>query len=242
VNKGVGVVQLKYKGYGEDQPVNDCRCEGAVKTTCTEDELALNRRTEFKVISSNEDILAANVNNGGSNNSSGNTSSENGEGGNTSGSNTTGSNTDGGSNNSSSGNNGTSTPVDFTASGQNGNTVQPTILPALVEDVFVIGTKKKYTGFTSFENTNAMPAGAVYMVQVGAFLEDVDTDIFTGLEPIHIEKTPSGFTRYCVGMFTSYGKAEAAMQMLQKRGFTDAFIVGYYNGVRVPVQELHNKQ
>lgn len=242
VNKGVGVVQLKYKGYGEDLPVNDCRCEGAVKTTCTEDELALNRRTEFKVISSNEDILAANVNNGGSNNSNGNTSSENGEGGNTSGSNTSGSNTDGGSNNSSSGNNGTSTPVDSTASGQNGNTVQPTILPALVEDVFVIGTKKKYTGFTSFENTNAMPAGAVYMVQVGAFLEDVDTDIFTGLEPIHIEKTPSGFTRYCVGMFTSYGKAEAAMQMLQKRGFTDAFIVGYYNGVRVPVQELHNKQ
>jgi cell division protein FtsN len=116
------------------------------------------------------------------------------------------------------------------------------LLPALAQDLFIIGSDIKYRGYTSFKNTNAMPAGAVYMVQVGAFLEDVDTDIFTGLEPVFIEKTPSGFTRYCVGMFTSYGKAEAAMQLLQKRGFTDAFIVGYYNGVRVPVQELHNKR
>jgi outer membrane protein OmpA-like peptidoglycan-associated protein len=246
VNKGVGVVQLKYKGYGEDLPVNDCKCEGAVKTTCSEEELALNRRTEFKVISSNEEILSANV--GGS------STTNNGEGSNTAGtnSNTNGSNENGTSttntagngsntNNTANNNQGNSSSVDTTSNATGANT-QVTILPALVEDVFVIGTKKKYTGFTSFENTNAMPAGAVYMVQVGAFLEDVDTDIFTGLEPIHIEKTPAGFTRYCVGMFTSYGKAEAAMQMLQKRGFTDAFIVGYYNGVRVPVQELHNKQ
>jgi hypothetical protein len=62
------------------------------------------------------------------------------------------------------------------------------------------------------------------------------------MEPVYIEKTQAGFTRYCIGMFSSYSKAEAAMQALQKRGFTDAFIVGYYNGVRVPVQELHNKR
>lgn len=247
VNKGVGVKQLQYKGYGEDLPVNDCRCEGAVKTTCNEEELALNRRTEFKVISSNDDILAANLNNGTSNSDSTSTTSTSGnDSSTTNGSNTdtnanngdAGSNTNGGNNSNS--NNGTTTTTDN--NGQNGNSAQVTILPELVEDKFVVGSKKRYSGFTSFENTNAMPAGAVYMVQVGAFLEDVDTDIFTGLEPIHIEKTPAGFTRYCVGMFTSYGKAEAAMQMLQKRGFTDAFIVGYYNGVRVPVQELHNKQ
>ena len=214
VNKGVGAAQLKYKGYGEDFPVNDCKCEGTVKTTCSEDELALNRRTEFKVLSSNEEILASYVNAG---------ASANGSEGNTLGNNV-------------------STPAADSTSGTQGGVAQLTLLPALVEDLFVIGTDKKYSGVAPFKNTNAMPVGAVYMVQVGAFLEDVDSDIFTGLEPVYIEKTQAGFTRYCIGMFTSYSKAEAAMQALQKRGFTDAFIVGYYNGVRVPVQELHNKR
>jgi len=224
LKKGVSVIQLKYKGYGEDQPVNDCRCEGAVKTTCSEEELALNRRTEFKVISSREEASNQNIaNNSTSNSSSGtNTNTTNSEEGNGSTNNSTSS-------------------ADSTKSGATDAT-ELTLLPPLAQDLFIIGSDKKYRGFTSFKNTNAMPAGAVYMVQVGAFLEDVDTDIFTGLEPVYIEKTQTGFTRYCVGMFTSYSKAEAAMQMLQKRGFTDAFIVGYYNGVRVPVQELHNKR
>ena len=224
LKKGIAVIQLKYKGYGEDQPVNDCRCEGAVKTTCSEEELALNRRTEFKVISSREEASNQNIANNSASNSSGGT--------------TTNTTNSGGGNSST---NNSASSADSTK----GGAIEAkgfTLLPALAQDLFIIGSDIKYRGFTSFKNTNAMPAGAVYMVQVGAFLEDVDTDIFTGLEPVFIEKTPSGFTRYCVGMFTSYGKAEAAMQLLQKRGFTDAFIVGYYNGVRVPVQELHNKR
>jgi outer membrane protein OmpA-like peptidoglycan-associated protein/tetratricopeptide (TPR) repeat protein len=38
------------KGYGESQPVNGCTCEGAVKSSCSEQEHQLNRRTEFKII------------------------------------------------------------------------------------------------------------------------------------------------------------------------------------------------
>ena len=38
------------KGYGELQLLNECECEGAVKSTCTEEEHQQNRRTEFKVI------------------------------------------------------------------------------------------------------------------------------------------------------------------------------------------------
>lgn len=38
------------KGYGEAQLVNGCECEGAVKSTCSEEEHQKNRRTEFKII------------------------------------------------------------------------------------------------------------------------------------------------------------------------------------------------
>lgn len=38
------------KGYGESKLLNKCACEGAVKVPCTEEEHAINRRTEFRII------------------------------------------------------------------------------------------------------------------------------------------------------------------------------------------------
>jgi len=38
------------KGYGESQLVNDCGCEGPVKSDCSDEEHQANRRTEFKIV------------------------------------------------------------------------------------------------------------------------------------------------------------------------------------------------
>lgn len=45
------------KGYGESRLLNDCACEGTVKSDCPEEEHEKNRRTEFKVISTGDDKL-----------------------------------------------------------------------------------------------------------------------------------------------------------------------------------------
>lgn len=37
-------------GYGESQVTNACECEGALKSTCSEDEHSKNRRTEFRIM------------------------------------------------------------------------------------------------------------------------------------------------------------------------------------------------
>ena len=42
--------RISGKGYGESRLLNDCGCEGTVKSTCTEAEHQLNRRTEFIII------------------------------------------------------------------------------------------------------------------------------------------------------------------------------------------------
>ncbi len=49
------------KGYGESKLLNDCACEGNVKSNCSEEEHAVNRRTEFRVIDTgNEDVRVIN--------------------------------------------------------------------------------------------------------------------------------------------------------------------------------------
>ena len=42
--------RISGKGYGESMFVNDCACEGDVKSDCSDEEHQENRRTEFKVI------------------------------------------------------------------------------------------------------------------------------------------------------------------------------------------------
>jgi outer membrane protein OmpA-like peptidoglycan-associated protein len=50
------------KGYGESKLLNDCHCEGRVKSNCTEEQHAMNRRTEFRVIKTgNENLQTKNT-------------------------------------------------------------------------------------------------------------------------------------------------------------------------------------
>jgi outer membrane protein OmpA-like peptidoglycan-associated protein len=42
--------RISGKGFGENQLVNDCACEGDVVSDCSEEDHQLNRRTEFIII------------------------------------------------------------------------------------------------------------------------------------------------------------------------------------------------
>jgi outer membrane protein OmpA-like peptidoglycan-associated protein len=50
VKKGIDKTRITGKGYGESKLLNSCACEGKVKPTCSEDEHAKNRRTEFIIV------------------------------------------------------------------------------------------------------------------------------------------------------------------------------------------------
>ncbi|WP_281633128.1 OmpA family protein [Flavobacterium luteolum] len=49
VKQGISRSRLIGRGYGESQLINNCECEGSVKTPCTEAEHQANRRSEFIV-------------------------------------------------------------------------------------------------------------------------------------------------------------------------------------------------
>lgn len=42
--------RISGKGYGESKLINNCSCEGKVISDCTEEEHAVNRRTEFRIV------------------------------------------------------------------------------------------------------------------------------------------------------------------------------------------------
>jgi outer membrane protein OmpA-like peptidoglycan-associated protein len=50
IKSGIEQSRITGKGYGESKLLNSCACEGTVKSTCTEAEHAINRRTEFIII------------------------------------------------------------------------------------------------------------------------------------------------------------------------------------------------
>ena len=47
INKGINKTRIVGKGYGEKKLLNSCACEGKIKSNCSENEQAKNRRTEF---------------------------------------------------------------------------------------------------------------------------------------------------------------------------------------------------
>ncbi len=50
IKKGINKTRISGKGYGESKLLNSCACEGKVASTCSEDEHAKNRRTEFIIV------------------------------------------------------------------------------------------------------------------------------------------------------------------------------------------------
>jgi hypothetical protein len=50
------------------------------------------------------------------------------------------------------------------------------------------------------------------------------------------------FTNYRVGAFSKFNDAKSAVDNARSMGVTDAFIVSFYNGERIPVVEAKEKE
>jgi hypothetical protein len=79
--------------------------------------------------------------------------------------------------------------------------------------------------------------GLVFRVQIGAFKTKLANDAFRGLSPLNGETTPSGYIRYTAGNFNKIENANAVKNDLRSLGYSDAFVVVYYNGKRISLNE-----
>lgn len=104
-------------------------------------------------------------------------------------------------------------------------------------------TKQQLANVSQPSNTVHTDANLIYKVQIGAFYEEVPLDMANKFlkiakKGIQTNKESSGLTIYTVGNLTSYGDANALKdEVIAQAGLTDAFIVAYRNGEKIPVDE-----
>jgi hypothetical protein len=81
----------------------------------------------------------------------------------------------------------------------------------------------------------------VFKVQIGIFKNDPPDEkleLFTKIPDVKGEKTASGITIYTAGNVRSYKQAEALKeQLIKKYKIEEPFVVAYYNGSFIPIQE-----
>ena len=102
---------------------------------------------------------------------------------------------------------------------------------------FEISNREVYTSAKPIPINESLPSGLVFRVQIGAFKNPVPVNLFKGLNPIGGEKTAQGLIRYQAGLFKDFTKANNAKNEVRKIGYKDAFVVAYFNGKRIDMNQ-----
>lgn len=103
-----------------------------------------------------------------------------------------------------------------------------------------LGENVTYSSSDEIPMDPEMPNGVIYKVQIGAFRKKIDPSIFNGISPIVGESTGQGFTRYTAGTFRGFKSANMAKGRIRNLGFRDAFVVAFYNGKRISMEEAED--
>lgn len=110
--------------------------------------------------------------------------------------------------------------------------------PSRVEQpIFAFTERPAYSDATPIPVNPVLPEGLIFKVQVGAFRNPIPQNHFEGFAPLAGETLANGITRYTAGVFLDYGIADQAKGEIRTRGYSDAFVVAFYNGKRIPLSE-----
>ncbi len=82
-----------------------------------------------------------------------------------------------------------------------------------------------------------LPNELIFSVQVGAFKNPLPNNFFNGISPIFAQTTDNNLYRYLVGQMKDPQEAIALKNNFRNLGYTDAFVIAYYNGKRISLNE-----
>jgi hypothetical protein len=115
--------------------------------------------------------------------------------------------------------------------------MQPFSMPdELVTDIFELRPVESRV-VTPIAMDQQLPDGIVFKVQVGAFRKPVPVEAFSDMTPVMGETVSNDLVRYTAGLFTGFQQAAEAKDKVRGRGYSDAFVVAYRDGKRIPLGE-----
>ena len=107
----------------------------------------------------------------------------------------------------------------------------------VVADLFAKTARGVYSDARPIPIDMEMPKGVYYKVQIGAFRNDIPQNLYDQFAPISGERLNTGITRYTAGFFVQFEGAKDVKQQIRALGYSDAFIVAYRDGKRIPLYE-----
>ena len=113
-------------------------------------------------------------------------------------------------------------------------------IPQVLTDQIFVFTPNKSAAYSENKRIPSavkLPEGLVFKVQIGAFRNPIPQDHFRGFAPIMAEDAGNGITRYTAGLFKTFNMANEAKNAIRTIGYPDAFVVAFYNGKRININE-----
>ncbi len=108
---------------------------------------------------------------------------------------------------------------------------------------FTVLPETPYSAHNPVPANIVLPGGMVYSIQLGIFNTVMTPGSFGGLYPLMAERDPgSQSVRYYAGVFRTIADAEKALIDVNRQGFTDAFIVAYNDGRKMPVSRARQME
>ena len=109
--------------------------------------------------------------------------------------------------------------------------------PSQIRQFEILG-ESPYHASNPIPMDEPLPRGTYYRIQLGAFGMEVDPGTFGGISPLTGENLKErGLVKYYAGKFNRYEDASTALPRIHSLGFEDAFIVAWYNGIKVATQK-----
>ncbi|PCH98467.1 MAG: hypothetical protein COB85_01505 [Bacteroidetes bacterium] len=109
----------------------------------------------------------------------------------------------------------------------------------LSEDQFST-SKMNYYATNKIPIDPELPPGIIYKVQIGSYSKLPGAKVLKGLYPVMANKLPSNIYRCSVGVFKTYDAAKNAQVQVRSAGFSDAFLIAFYNGKKISVSQAVN--
>lgn len=106
---------------------------------------------------------------------------------------------------------------------------------------FEVLPQSPYTANNPFLADVEIPNGVIYRIQLGVFQHPLPYDNFQGLVPVTTEfLEEKELTRYYLGIFNTYKEVSTALEAAKNLGFTDAYIVAYYDQNKISLKRARS--